>query len=79
MWGVDRRALGRMALGPGPPPLAGRALGRGPLARGALGPGGLGLTACLDPSPASWSRNAATRDQGAPGGGGARQTLNPKP
>ena len=34
--------------------------------------------ACLDPSPASWSRNPATRDQGAPGKG-ARQTLNPKP
>ena len=75
-------------------PLARGALGRGawpggPLARGALGPGALGLggpwwgveirnQACLDPSPASWSRNPATRDQGAPGGG-ARQTLNPKP
>ena len=36
--------------------------------------------ACLDPSPASWSRNPATRGQGAPGkGGGGPQTLNPKP
>ena len=78
------------ALGPGGPWPRGR-----PLARGALGPGvpwpeGQGTLgglpqdheiqqpACLDPSPASWSRNPATRDRGAPGGG-ARQTLNPKP
>ena len=31
--------------------------------------------ACLDTSPASWSRNPATRGQG---GWGGRQTLNPK-
>ena len=60
-------------------------------ARGALGPGPLARAwksvkksqnheieqpACLDPSPASWSRNPATRDQGAPGGGGP---TNPEP
>ena len=65
---------GRGALGPGGP------WPGGPLARGALGPGPwksvkspqnheIEQPACLDPSPASWSRNPATRDQGAPGGG----------
>ena len=41
---------------------------------GAPGPAGLGLgdwpKASLNPLPASWSRNPATRDQGAPGGEG---------
>ena len=32
--------------------------------------------ACLDPSPASWSRNPAARGQGAPGGEGP---ANPEP
>ena len=79
--------LARGALGPGGP------WPGGPLARGALGPGGpLGRRpenpvkkpqiTKLSNEPAStlasWSRNPATRDQGALGGGG-RQTLNPKP
>ena len=64
-----------------------RGSGRGGLAWGPLAWGALGAgrptkirerPACLDPSPASWSRNPATRGQGAPGGG-APQTLNPKP
>ena len=72
-------ALGPGALGPG-----------GPWPGGALGPGEGGpenpvkapqnqeieQPACLDPSPASWSRNPATRDQGAPGGVGP---TNPEP
>ena len=91
---LGRGALGRgwgaLGLGPLQSPWVG---GGGPLGWGALGPGGpfaggqksespqnheIEQPACLDPSPASWSRNPAARGQGAPGGG-ARQTLNPKP
>ena len=79
-------ALGLGALGPKGPRIGGGALGPGgpwealapggpwpggPLARGPW-PGALALH--LTPLSASWSRNR----QGAPGGG-ARQTLNPKP
>ena len=71
--------LGRGALGPARP------WPGGPLAR--LGPEEgkprkspqnheIAQPACLDPSPASWSRNPATGDQGAPGGGGP---ANPEP
>ena len=66
--------------------LARGALGAGFLARGPLGQGGpwpekpqnakLSNQPAWTPPPASWSRNPATKDQGAPGGGGP---TNPEP
>ena len=80
------RVLGWGALGPRDPwvggPRLGGALARGALGPGGPWPGGPLAQGCLSvegpqnheieqpASPASWSRNAATRDQGAPGGGG---------
>ena len=62
-----------LALNPNPDPGAG-SLGRALAWRGGLGPGfwlrgAEEQPACLDPSLASWSRNPATRGQGARGGG----------
>ena len=58
-------ALGPKGAAGGPGP------GGGALGWGRAGPQNheIEQPACLDPSPASWSRNPATRDQGARGGG----------
>ena len=85
---LGRGALGPAGPWPGGPwpggPLARGALGPGgpwpggPLGRPKIRPQNheIEQPACLDPSPASWSRNPAARGQGAPGGGGP---ANPEP